>query len=131
SCLRAAALRAAFGIYNIRQHSEAPMRVVVLAMLGLVWCGGAAAADGHRQLGPHQHGRGTFTIAVDGNRLLLALDAPGHDIAGFEHAATTDADRQKLANAEKVLSDPLKLFVIPEAAGCRVLSATAGLEGGG
>lgn len=103
------------------------MRVAVVALFALTTAGAAIAGE-HRHLGPHQHGRGTFTIAVDGTRLQLELDAPGHDIIGFEHAATSDADKRKLAEAGKVMSDPLKLFVVPESAGCKVVSAKAGLE---
>src|SRR5262249_38687966 len=49
----------------------------------------AAAQSAHRELGPHEHGRGTLNIAIEGNRVSMELEVPGMDIAGFEHAAKT------------------------------------------
>jgi hypothetical protein len=103
------------------------MRIALAAAVALMMAC-TASAEEHRHLGPHQHGHGTFTIAVDGAKVLLELDTPGHDVLGFERAATTDADKEKLSGVEKAFSDPLKLFVIPDAAGCKVASAKAGPE---
>lgn len=91
----------------------------------------AAFAQETRDLGAHAHGHSTLTIAVEGNRIAMELEAPGADITGFEYAAKSVEDRAKLEAAIAELSKPLSLFVLPEAAGCTVVSSTAGLHGGG
>ena len=91
----------------------------------------AAFAQETRDLGAHAHGHSTLTIAVEGNRIAMELEAPGADITGFEYAAKSAEDRAKLEAAIAELSKPLSLFVLPEAAGCTVVSSTAGLHGAG
>lgn len=90
--------------------------------LGLALATGAGADD-HRQLGAHVHGHGTLDMAFEGGRVTLDLEAPGMDILGFEHAAQSEADKAALAAATARLRDPLALFKIPAAAGCKVAEA--------
>lgn len=40
------------------------------------------------------------------------------NLVGFEHAATSAADKAKVAAARKQLENPLALFNLPKAAGC-------------
>ena len=58
----------------------------------------------------NQHGHGTVNIAVEGTDLWIELEAPGADIVGFEHEASSEEDKAAVARAEKQLSDPLTLF---------------------
>jgi Protein of unknown function (DUF2796) len=85
----------------------------------------AQAEDEHRQLGPHVHGHGTLAIAIEANDVLMELHAPGMDIVGFEHEADTP-DQKALVDAARndLQSGPLKLFVVPDSAGCKVTSST-------
>ena len=53
----------------------------------------AAVAEERRELGAHEHGHSTLTIAVEGTRVAMELSAPGADIVGFEHAAETDEQK--------------------------------------
>lgn len=87
------------------------------------------AATQQRELGAHEHGRGTLNIALEGSRLTMELEAPGVDIVGFEHKAKSAKDKAAVANAKKQLAKPLALFKLPAAAGCVVKQATAKLEG--
>ena len=89
---------------------------------------GPAAAQ-QRELGAHEHGRGTLNIALEGSRLTMELEAPGVDIVGFEHKAKSAKDKAAVANAKKQLAKPLALFKLPAAAGCVVKQAKAKLEG--
>jgi hypothetical protein len=82
-----------------------------------------------REMEAHVHVEGTLDIAVEGGRVVMAFAAPGADIVGFEHAATSDADRAALEAAKATLADPLALFAPSEAAGCAVESAAVTLEG--
>jgi len=87
-----------------------------------------SAEEAHRQLGAHVHGHGKLSMAVEGTRVELELDAPGMDILGFEHAASTPEQTAALEAAKKRLSEPLTLFKLPDAAACKVAKAEVKLE---
>ena len=106
------------------------MRETALAALGLaMFLPAVAALAQHRELGAHEHGRGTLNIALEGKRLSLELEAPGVDIVGFEHPAKSGKDRAAVEAAIKRLSAPLTLFKLSATAGCVVKEAKADLEG--
>jgi hypothetical protein len=89
-----------------------------------------AAAQSHRELGAHEHGRGTLNIAVEGNKVSMELEVPGMDILGFEHAAKSRKDKTTLEKAQQKLSAPLSLFKLPVSAGCQVTEAKVEVETG-
>ena len=74
----------------------------------------------HASLGAHEHGVGSLDVALDGQTLELDLDGPAMNLVGFEHIATTDADKAKVAAAQAQLGNPLVLFSLPIAADCSV-----------
>ena len=76
----------------------------------------------HGSLGAHEHGVGTLNVALDGPTLELDLDGPSINLVGFEHIATTDADKAKVAAVRAQLEKPLALFSLAKAAGCEVAS---------
>jgi hypothetical protein len=80
----------------------------------------------HGSLSAHEHGVGRLNAALDGQTLELELESPAMNLVGFEHAATTDADKAKVAAVRAQLEKPLVLFNLPKAAGCVV--ATQELE---
>ncbi|KNH21323.1 zinc-binding protein [Pseudomonas syringae] len=82
--------------------------------------------DEHGSLSAHEHGVSRLNAALDGQTLELELESPAMNLVGFEHAATTDADKAKVAAARAQLEKPLVLFNLPKAAGCVV--ATQELE---
>ena len=88
------------------------------------------AAAQERQLGAHEHGRGTLNMAVEGSRVSLELEAPGADIVGFEHSARTARQKAALKQAKQQLLAPQSLFKFPSAAGCVVAEASVDLESG-
>ncbi|MCE1115562.1 MULTISPECIES: DUF2796 domain-containing protein [Pseudomonas] len=73
----------------------------------------------HGTLGAHEHGVAKLNVVLDGNTLELELDSPAMNLVGFEHAASTDADKAKVAAARQQLEQPLKLFGLAQAAGCK------------
>jgi hypothetical protein len=83
-----------------------------------------------RQLGAHVHGQGKLSIATERNSVEMELEAPGNDIVGFEHIARTADQKAAVAKARAVLSKPLALFKLPDAAGCKVTAAKVRLVGG-
>ncbi|MCK9800696.1 DUF2796 domain-containing protein [Pseudomonas sp. MAFF 302030] len=74
----------------------------------------------HGSLGAHEHGVARLNAALDGKNLELELESPAMNLVGFEHAASTDADKAKVAAARAQLEHPLALFSLPKAAGCVV-----------
>ncbi len=86
-------------------------------------------AETERQLDAHVHGVGKLNIAVDGDHIVMELEAPGADIVGFEHPAASDEDHAAIDAAVDALSHPLDLFALTAKAGCTVEDAHAALEG--
>ncbi|MBT9302841.1 DUF2796 domain-containing protein [Pseudomonas sp. TAE6080] len=74
----------------------------------------------HSSLGAHEHGVGRLNAVLDAKTLELELESPAMNLVGFEHLATTDADKAKVAAVRKQLEQPLALFSLPKAAGCVV-----------
>lgn len=101
----------------IKLNATAPV------LLAALLAASSAHAETKRELGPHVHGHGTLDMALEGNRLLIELEAPAADIVGFEHAPSSDAEKKTAEKAHALLSEPLKLFVVPTAAGCKKISA--------
>ena len=91
---------------------------------------GSFAADEHRELGAHEHGRGTLNIAVEGSKVTMELEVPGVDLVGFEHTAKTRRDKSAVEKAKTQLMAPLTLFKLPAAADCRVTEAKIEVEVG-
>ena len=100
---------------------------ILAAGMGLAAAAGAGAAQ-ERQLGAHEHGRGTLNIALEGSRLSMELEAPGADIVGFEHEAKTAKQRSAVEAAKTTLAAPQRLFELPAAAGCALKTAKVAIE---
>ena len=73
----------------------------------------------HGTLGAHEHGVAKLNAVLDGNTLELELDSPAMNLVGFEHAASSDADKAKVAAVRQQLEQPLKLFGLAASAGCK------------
>ena len=73
----------------------------------------------------HVHGRGQVDIAIEDDRVYLALAAPGADIVGFEYAPRNSAQKAAVAAALDKFGDPAELLRFTPAADCRVIRASA------
>ena len=73
----------------------------------------------HASLGAHEHGVGRLNAVLDGQALELELDSPAMNLVGFEHVATSAADKAKVAAVRQQLEQPLKLFGLSAAANCK------------
>jgi hypothetical protein len=89
---------------------------LTISLLSLITT--AALAQGHA----HVHGQARLDLVIDGDQLVLTLEAPLDSIVGFEHAPRTAAQRQAAEQALKALADGARLFRPPTDAGC-VLAA--------
>jgi len=87
-----------------------------------------AIAEETRELDAHEHGHGALNIAIEGDQLAIELEVPGFDIVGFEYEAESDADVAAIKTALDTLAEPLKLFGLPEGAGCVLTSFEAELH---
>ena len=78
--------------------------------------------DEHASLAAHEHGAAQLNVALEGQRLELALKSPAMNLVGFEHAAVSSSDKAAVARAQQQLQTPLALFGIAAAAGCVITS---------
>lgn len=105
--------------------------IVISPLLALGVFSAAQAGDTLRDLGAHEHGVGKLNIAFERDRIAMEFEAPGADIVGFEHAADSATDRQKVDEAIAALAKPLELFRLPADAKCQANMASVELHGGG
>ena len=80
-------------------------------------------AEGHEEHGAHEHGAATLSFAAGVEGLEIMLESPAANIVGFEHAASTDEDKKKLADAKAKLEAGSDLFSINSEAECTLKSA--------
>ncbi|MGL1832321.1 DUF2796 domain-containing protein [Rhodocyclaceae bacterium SMB388] len=85
----------------------------VIASMALAF----ATAVGAQQ-GAHEHGVAELRVALESSTLLIEFDSPLDGIVGFEHAPSTDQQREALLQAERSLQEFTPLFTLPAAAGC-------------
>ena len=102
------------------QISYATMALASLALISPL----AAEEAGHRELGAHVHGQGSLNIAIEGNKLNMEFEAPGADIVGFEHEASTAEQKALVEKAKVTLGEVLTLFQLPGKAGCKIEKAS-------
>jgi uncharacterized protein DUF2796 len=77
--------------------------------------------------GAHEHGRAALQLAIENNRMELIFTSPAFNLAGFEHKARTDEEKQQLADIRQWLeTTPL---INTESATCTLKSATVSLGG--
>lgn len=72
-------------------------RLLLSGVLVLGLMCGAMASEPPRQHGAHAHGHASGTLALDDNRLDLALDIPGANLVGFEHPPRSEEHKAALA----------------------------------
>ena len=104
-----------------------PARAVLIPLALIAFSAGAAAQQ-RREAAAHEHGHGKLNIVIDGGNIQVELDAPAHDILGFEHQPKTKEQKAKLEKAVAVLKDAAKVYGLPADAGCALSKAEAGLE---
>lgn len=77
--------------------------------------------------GAHEHGHARLQIALENNRIDLIFTSPAYNLAGFEHEARTDEERNRLTEIKQWLkTTPLANTAT---ASCHVSAATVRLGG--
>lgn len=71
-----------------------------------------SAGDDHRhvQHDAHVHGAATLQLILQGNELEMEFHSPAMNIVGFEHAAATADEKQKIQDALATLRQAGELF---------------------
>ena len=80
------------------------------------------------RLSAHEHGSGSFNVAMDGNKVAIELEAPGADIIGFEHEARTKRQKAAISIAKAKLKKLANVVTLSEAAGCKLEKASIQLH---
>lgn len=80
-----------------------------------------AAERKHAHHGAHEHGHGELKLAIEGNILQAELELPGADVAGFEHAPRTKAQKAAVNKAISTLQSPAMIFAFPQQAKCSAI----------
>lgn len=99
-----------------RKHPHAWLAFCLAALTP--WA--AQAANGKA----HEHGVVKLDIAIDGNRLSIAMESPLDNLVGFERAPRNPAEQRRVDDAVARLRDAGRLFDIDAAAGCRLAGVT-------
>jgi hypothetical protein len=92
------------------------MAIALACGVGTAWAAGQA----------HEHGVVKLDVAIEGNRLTIAMQAPLDNLLGFERAPRTDAERKAAADVLTRLRSPEQaapLFAMDAAAQCTLSRA--------
>ena len=89
----------------------------------------AASESGHREHGAHEHGHGTLDVAVEGEDLVIEFRIPAVNAVGFEHAPSSDAEREAVRQALARFGDAVAVLVPSPDAECEPERAEAGFSG--
>jgi len=71
-----------------------------------------------RQKDSHEHGAAKLMMAMEGKKLQVEFEVPSESLIGFEHLPKSQSNRKNFNEAIKNLSDPSKLFSMPNKAEC-------------
>jgi len=105
------------------------MNPLGLATLALVAAAPVSAQE-TREMDVHEHGVSTFELAIEHGKVEMNLTSPGADIVGFEYAASSDADKDAVEAAIRVMLLPENIVTLPKAAECRLTEVLAHLHTG-
>lgn len=97
------------------------------ALLFLASSTALVASPTVREHGAHEHGHGVLEMAMDGHDLHLEMRIPAINVVGFEHAPSTDAQREAVRRALATFKRGQDLFAPSAAARCALESAEATL----
>jgi hypothetical protein len=75
--------------------------------------------QGFEQHRAHEHGAVSINLALEGNELVVELEAPAINVLGFERAPRDAAERAAAAAIESWLRSATAILGVPAAAACR------------
>ena len=107
------------------------MKLLLASLVPIILVASPALAAEKRKLDAHEHGVSKVQIAVEGKVVEVTLEAPGVDIVGFEHPATSKKDKAAVKAALGKLEQADAVVVPDAAAGCKLKEAHAELHSEG
>lgn len=75
----------------------------------------------------HEHGVARLGLVQSGTDVGVEWSGPLDTVVGFEHAPSTAAEQQALAEAIERLRNPATVVSMPSAAGCQLMSANVAM----
>jgi hypothetical protein len=78
--------------------------------------------------GPHVHGQGQLSIAMEAEQIQLQLSMPAGDVVGFEHAPTNETERSQILKTKTQLKDTAQLFVF-DGTQCQISQVSIDMAG--
>jgi len=100
----------------MKMHLIALPRVAIVLVLATLPAAQAGKA--------HEHGVAKLDVAIEGNKLTVALESPLDSLLGFERAPRTDAERKAAADVLARLRSGGALFTADAAAQCTLRNTT-------
>jgi len=106
---------------------------LALITLPLLMAAGFCTAEMHEHThgeelmqmqGSHVHGEVILNVVLEDDRLDVEMISPAMNITGFEHAPSTDQERQALDDAIGKLGQAGNLLALPGTAGCEPAAST-------
>ncbi len=99
------------------------MKTLSLAFISALFCflTISSNASDHREHKAHSHGIAKLNISIEKDVIEADLDIPGMDLVGFEGKAKTKEHKDRLKKVTELLTKDYNLFLIDEAAGCKVI----------
>ncbi len=67
-------------------------------------------AQSERDLDSHEHGAALMNIALEESSVFIELETPWDNFVGFEHAPSTDEQKELVASTLELLNQPDQLF---------------------
>lgn len=105
-----------------KSTAQAPCILLLTLLIMTVFFSIPVCAE-TRQHKSHVHGIGKLNIALSGHELFVELESPAANIVGFEHAPSTQVQKDAVHAAEEQLKDGPTLFNIPVKAQCTQLES--------
>ncbi len=84
--------------------------------------------DHHEHHGAHVHGIANANLVIENKDIYFELIAPADTIVGFEHAASTPPEKEKVANAKQLLVNAVQLFSF-ESGDCKAVDVAIDMSG--
>ncbi len=107
---------------RIRGFSCALFNAMTLLVLAFTVSASLLARE-HRQHRIHEHGVSRLNLGQEGTEIHVELESPAANIVGFEHAPSTEAEREALEQAIATLRDGERLFRFSDGAACHLVEA--------
>lgn len=93
---------------------------MIKPIISVFFAAGAASISPALIAAPHAHahGKGEMEMTVQNGMIRAIFKTPMDSLVGFEHAPTTDAQKQAVAQLKTRLADPARFFAPSAAAQC-------------